>query len=60
MLIPCEAGRHTAQCIPGAEHHEIEGWGHDIPLEVIPMLMDLIVPFVKKVEAQRAHRHAAQ
>lgn len=59
-LIPCEAGRHTAQCIPGAEHHEIEGWGHDIPLEVIPMLMDLIAPFVKRVEEQRAHRHAAQ
>jgi pimeloyl-ACP methyl ester carboxylesterase len=59
-LIPCEAGRHTAQCIPGAEHHEIEGWGHDVPLEVIPMLIDLIVPFVKKVEEQRAHRHAAQ
>jgi pimeloyl-ACP methyl ester carboxylesterase len=59
-LIPCEAGRHTAQCIPGAEHHEIEGWGHDVPLEVIPLLMDLIVPFVKAVEAQRAERHAAQ
>jgi pimeloyl-ACP methyl ester carboxylesterase len=59
-LIPCEAGRHTAACISGAEHHEIDGWGHDIPLEVIPLLMDLIVPFVKTVEAQRAHRHAAQ
>jgi pimeloyl-ACP methyl ester carboxylesterase len=59
-LIPCAAGRHTAACIPGAEHHEIEGWGHDIPLEVIPILLDLIVPFVKKVEAQRAERHAAQ
>jgi pimeloyl-ACP methyl ester carboxylesterase len=56
-LIPCAAGRHTAQCIPGAEYHQIDGWGHDIPLEAIPLLMDLIVPFVKKVEAQR---HAAQ
>jgi pimeloyl-ACP methyl ester carboxylesterase len=59
-LIPCEAGRHTAQCIPGAEHHEIEGWGHDVPLEVIPLLMDLIVPFVKTVEAERGSRMAAQ
>ncbi len=59
-LIPCEAGRHTAQCIPSAEHHELDGWGHDLPLEVIPLLTDLIVPFVKKVEEQRAHRHAAQ
>jgi pimeloyl-ACP methyl ester carboxylesterase len=59
-LIPCEAGRHTAQCIAGAVHHELEGWGHDIPLEVIPILMDLIVPFVRKVETERASRMAAQ
>ncbi|MGA9795288.1 MAG: alpha/beta hydrolase [Rhizomicrobium sp.] len=59
-LIPCQAGRHTAQCIPGAEHHEIEGWGHDVPLEVIPLLMELVVPFVRKVEARRAQLHAAQ
>jgi pimeloyl-ACP methyl ester carboxylesterase len=52
-LIPPAAGRHTAQCIPGSEHHEIEGWGHDIPLEVIPMLRDLIVPFVQRVEQER-------
>lgn len=50
-LIPCEAGRHTAACIPGAEHHEIEGWGHDIPLGVIPVLLDLMLPFIAKVEA---------
>ena len=49
-LIPCAAGRHTAECIPGAEYHEIEGWGHDIPLGVIPELRDLIVPFVTRVE----------
>ncbi|HTQ14736.1 MAG TPA: alpha/beta hydrolase [Rhizomicrobium sp.] len=59
-LIPCAAGRHTASCIPGAEYHEIEGWGHDIPLEVIPMLRDLIVPFVRKAEAGRGARIAAQ
>ncbi|HEX3809641.1 MAG TPA: alpha/beta hydrolase [Rhizomicrobium sp.] len=59
-LIPCAAGRHTAACIPGAEYHEIEGWGHDLPLPAIPLLLGLIVPFVEKVEAQRAARHAAQ
>ncbi|MBS0272886.1 MAG: alpha/beta hydrolase [Proteobacteria bacterium] len=53
-LIPPAAGRHTAQCIPDAEHHEIEGWGHDLPLEVIPILQDLIVPFIRRVEAGRA------
>jgi pimeloyl-ACP methyl ester carboxylesterase len=52
-LIPCEAGRHTAACIPGAEHHEIAGWGHDFPLGVIPLLHGFILPFVAKVEAGR-------
>jgi pimeloyl-ACP methyl ester carboxylesterase len=52
-LIRPEAGRHTADCIPGAEFHQIEGWGHDMPLQVIPMVTGLIVPFVEKVEAKR-------
>ncbi len=52
-LIPCEAGRHTAACIDGADYFEIEGWGHEMPIEVIPMLVDAIVPFVARVEAMR-------
>ena len=52
-LIPPEAGRHTAAQIHGAEHHEIEGWGHDLPVGVIPELREKIVPFVSKVEAMR-------
>ena len=52
-LIPCEAGRHTAKCIPGSEHHEIEGWGHDLPLQVLPVLFNFILPFVAKVENAR-------
>ena len=53
-LIRPEAGRHTAKCIPGAEYHEFEGWGHDLPLGVIPVLFDLILPFIRKVEDMRA------
>jgi pimeloyl-ACP methyl ester carboxylesterase len=52
-LIPCAAGRHTAQCIPGAEYHEIEGWGHDLPLGVLPELFGFILPFVARVEEMR-------
>jgi pimeloyl-ACP methyl ester carboxylesterase len=52
-LIRPEAGRHTAQCIPGAEYHELEGWGHDLPLGVLPKLFGLILPFVGKVEMLR-------
>ena len=52
-LIPPEAGRHTAQNIRGAEYHELEGWGHDLPLGVLPQLFALILPFVEKVERLR-------
>ena len=52
-LIPCAGGRHTAECIPGSEYREIEGWGHEIPLGVVSLLLDAIVPFVAKVEAMR-------
>ena len=52
-LIPPAGGRHTAACIPGAKYHEIEGWGHDIPLGVIPLLMERILPFVAEVEEKR-------
>jgi pimeloyl-ACP methyl ester carboxylesterase len=52
-LIPCAAGRHTAECIPGAEYHEIEGWGHDFPLGVLPELFGFILPFVARVEEMR-------
>jgi pimeloyl-ACP methyl ester carboxylesterase len=52
-LIRPEAGRHTAQCIPGAEYHEIEGWGHDMPLEAIPVVQGYILPFIARVEAER-------
>lgn len=52
-LIRPEGGRHTAQCITGAEYHEIEGWGHDMPPQMAPLVTGFIVPFVQKVEAQR-------
>lgn len=52
-LLRPEGGRHTAQCIAGSEYHEVEGWGHDMPLPAIPVIAGLIVPFVRKVEAGR-------
>lgn len=59
-LIPVAAGRHTAQCIPGSQYKEIEGWGHDLPLGVIPEVVGTIAAFVKQVEAARAARQAAE
>ena len=52
-LLPPEHGRQIAACIPGAEYHEIEGWGHDMPQDVIPLLHGFILPFVERLEGVR-------
>ena len=53
-LLPCAHGRHIAECIPGAEYHEIEGWGHDMPRGVIPILHGLMLPFIEQAERGRS------
>ncbi|MGA7713005.1 MAG: alpha/beta hydrolase [Rhizomicrobium sp.] len=52
LLLPAH-GRRIAECIPGAEYHEIEGWGHDMPVAVIPHLLGFMRSFVEGVEAER-------
>ncbi len=59
-LLRPEAGRHTAQCIAGSEYHEIEGWGHDLPLGVIPAVVGYMSDFIAKVEAARGKKVAAE
>lgn len=59
MLLRVECGRHTAECIPGSQYHEIEGWGHDMPLQVIPEVTDSIAAFIKRVEAKRHEKAVA-
>jgi len=52
-LLPPAHGRYIADCISGAEYHEIDGWGHDLPQGVIPTLLGFILPFVERVEKAR-------
>ncbi len=47
-LIPVEGGRDTAARIPGAAFHSIPGMGHDIPLELVPALVELIADHAKR------------
>jgi pimeloyl-ACP methyl ester carboxylesterase len=51
-LLPCEHGRQLAACIAGAQYHEIEGWGHDMPPGVIPILHGLVLPFIERAERE--------
>jgi pimeloyl-ACP methyl ester carboxylesterase len=52
-LLPPAHGRSIADAIPGAEYHEIAGWGHDLPAGVIPLLHGLMLPFIGGVERTR-------
>ena len=40
-------GRDTAAHIPGARLHEIPGMGHDLPLELVDTMADLIAGHAK-------------
>jgi pimeloyl-ACP methyl ester carboxylesterase len=42
-LVPVECGIDTANSIPGAELQIIEGMGHDLPLPVVPRVIETIV-----------------
>jgi pimeloyl-ACP methyl ester carboxylesterase len=50
-LVPVEAGRDTADSIPGAEIMIIEGMGHDMPPEVWPRIADAIHAHTQKAGA---------
>ncbi|MCO4811414.1 MAG: alpha/beta fold hydrolase [Gammaproteobacteria bacterium] len=41
-LVPIECGRAIAEAIPGAHMETIKGMGHDLPLQLIPRLTQLI------------------
>lgn len=45
-LVPVEAGRDTAQAVPGAELLEFEGMGHDLPRPLWPRFVEAIAKLV--------------
>ena len=46
-LVPVEGGRDTAAHIPGAKLLEIDGMGHDLPLELVDQIADAIAEHAK-------------
>ena len=46
-LVPVEGGRDTAASIMGAKLLEIEGMGHDLPLELVEQIADAIAAHAK-------------
>ena len=51
-LVPIEAGRDTAEAIPGAELLVIEGMGHNLPPELFPRLVSAIAEHTRKARAR--------
>jgi 3-oxoadipate enol-lactonase len=50
LIIPVENGRRLARRIPGAEYVELEGRGHNLPLEEPETVARLIREFLARVE----------
>jgi pimeloyl-ACP methyl ester carboxylesterase len=46
-LLPVEGGRDVASLVPGAKIETFPGWGHDIPKEMVPKLVERLSKFCK-------------
>jgi pimeloyl-ACP methyl ester carboxylesterase len=46
-LLPVECGRDVASLVPGAKIETFPGWGHDVPSQMVPRLVDSISRFCK-------------
>lgn len=46
-LLPVDGGRDVASLVPGARIETFPGWGHDIPKEMVPKLVESLSTFCK-------------
>jgi pimeloyl-ACP methyl ester carboxylesterase len=46
-LLPVECGRDVAALVPGAKVETWPGWGHDLPAQMVPRLVESISGFCK-------------
>ena len=46
-LLPVECGRDVASLVPGAKIETFPGWGHDVPEQMVPKLVESISSFCK-------------
>ena len=53
-LVPVEAGRDTANSVPGAELIVVPGMGHDFTVKLAPVLQKHVGDFVSRVETRVA------
>jgi pimeloyl-ACP methyl ester carboxylesterase len=53
-LVPMACGQDTAQRIAGARFEAIDGWGHDLPATVLPLLTERVLAHVRGAAAVAA------
>ena len=53
LLVGVSGGRATAETVPGAELHVVEGMGHDLPRDLWPEITGWIAAQVERVERDR-------
>lgn len=53
-LVPVEGGRDTAMYIRGAELITVPGMGHDMPLPLVPTIVEAILSAVHKADSSSA------
>ena len=46
-LLPVDGGKDVASLVPGAKIETFPGWGHDIPKEMVPKLVESISKFCR-------------
>ena len=46
-LLPVEGGRDVASLVPGAKIETYPGWGHDVPEQMVPRLVESLSNFCK-------------
>ncbi len=51
-LVPMACGQDTARRIPGARFVSVPGMGHDLPPQVVQILLEHIVPFLQSAERE--------
>ena len=46
-LLPIDGGRDVASLVPGAKIETFPGWGHDVPRQMVPKLIESISSFCR-------------
>jgi hypothetical protein len=53
-LVPFACAEDTARRIPGAQLKGIDGMGHDLPAQVVQLLLQALIPHLQAAQLRTA------